>query len=109
MHVELLTQNLLCRLARKRLAAGEQLIRSHAVRENIDAMIDAHHRIRTLPAGTQASVEAFRRADWIDVSRGVTRLLGGPMTAQAGVPAAPAIQAIASSTSEVLENTGPKR
>lgn len=44
-----------------------------AWRDEIDAMINAHHRIRTLPADTQASVEAFRRADWIDVSRGVRR------------------------------------
>jgi len=41
--------------------------------DEIDAMIDAHHRIRELPPGTRASVEVFRRADWIDVSRGVRR------------------------------------
>jgi len=41
--------------------------------DEVDAMIDAHHRVRELPPGTQASVEVFRRADWIDVSRGVRR------------------------------------
>jgi hypothetical protein len=41
--------------------------------QEVDAMIDHHHRIRRLPADTQASVEVFRRADWIDVSNGVLR------------------------------------
>lgn len=41
--------------------------------DEVDAMIDAHHRIRELPPGTRASVEVFRRADWIDVSRGMRR------------------------------------
>ena len=41
--------------------------------DEVDAMIDAHHRVRELPPGTQASVEVFRRADWIDVSRGMRR------------------------------------
>ena len=40
---------------------------------DVDAMIDHHHRIRRMPAATHASVETFRRADWIDVSNGVAR------------------------------------
>ena len=42
-------------------------------RTDVDAMIDHHHRIRRMPPSTQASVETFRRADWIDVSNGVLR------------------------------------
>lgn len=48
--------------------------------EEVEAMIDGHHRIRDMPPGTRASVEAFRRADWIDVSRGV-RSFGLPRIA----------------------------
>jgi hypothetical protein len=40
---------------------------------DVDAMIDHHHRIRRMPDGMPASVETFRRADWIDVSNGVLR------------------------------------
>lgn len=40
---------------------------------DVDAMIDHHHRIRRMPAATHASVETFRRADWIDISNGVVR------------------------------------
>ena len=43
-------------------------------RTDVDAMIDHHHRIRRMPPSTQASVETFRRADWIDVSLGVMRV-----------------------------------
>ena len=42
-------------------------------RTDVDAMIDHHHRIHRMPPSTQASVETFRRADWIDVSNGVLR------------------------------------
>lgn len=42
-------------------------------RTDVDAMIDHHHRIRRMPPSTQASVETFRRADWIDVSNGMLR------------------------------------
>ncbi|HMM26154.1 MAG TPA: hypothetical protein PKA36_15295 [Pseudoxanthomonas mexicana] len=41
--------------------------------DEVDAMIEAHHKIQGTPPGTRASVEAFRRADWIDVSRGLRR------------------------------------
>lgn len=41
--------------------------------DEVDAMIDAHHKIQQTPPGTHASVEAFRRADWVDVSRGLRR------------------------------------
>lgn len=41
--------------------------------DEVDAMIEAHHKIQGAPPGTRASVEAFRRADWIDVSRGLRR------------------------------------
>ncbi|MBD9478209.1 hypothetical protein [Pseudoxanthomonas sp. PXM02] len=44
-----------------------------AWQQDVDAMIDHHHRIRHMPADTHASVEMFRRADWIDVSNGVLR------------------------------------
>ena len=41
--------------------------------DEVDAMIDHHHRLRRMPPEAHASVEMFRRADWIDVSRGVLR------------------------------------
>lgn len=40
---------------------------------DVDAMIAHHHRCRRMPPETHASVETFRRADWIDVSNGVLR------------------------------------
>ena len=39
----------------------------------IDAMIECHHKFMRTPAGTSPAVEAFRRADWIDVSLGMRR------------------------------------
>ena len=36
----------------------------------IDAMIECHHKFMRTPAGTSPAVEAFRRADWIDVMLG---------------------------------------
>lgn len=48
--------------------------------DEVDAMIKAHHKIQETPPGTRASVEAFRRADWIDVSCGLRRF-GLPRTA----------------------------
>lgn len=41
--------------------------------DEVDAMIDHHHRLRRMPPEAHASVEMFRRADWIDVSRGLRR------------------------------------
>lgn len=37
------------------------------------AMIGEHHRISRLPSGLDPRMEAFRRADWIDVSLGLLR------------------------------------
>jgi hypothetical protein len=56
-------------LAREHLAAG-----SHAgwISE-IEAMIENHHKITRARAHPDWLVEGFRRADWIDVSRGFRR------------------------------------
>lgn len=45
----------------------------------IEAMIVEHHRVTTSHANPQSLVESFRRADWIDVSRGLRRF-GLPRT-----------------------------
>lgn len=50
-----------------------QAIGKPAWQEDVDAMIDHHHRIRRMPPDRDASVETFRRADWIDVSNGALR------------------------------------
>ncbi len=39
----------------------------------IEAMIAYHHKITTSPAAPGSLIEAFRRADWIDVTRGFRR------------------------------------
>jgi hypothetical protein len=39
----------------------------------IEAMIANHHKVTTSRANPQLLVESFRRADWIDVSRGLRR------------------------------------
>jgi hypothetical protein len=39
----------------------------------IEAMIEDHHKITTSRADPQLLVESFRRADWIDVTRGLRR------------------------------------
>ena len=39
--------------------------------DEIEAMIQEHHRIRPVRGAGMALVEAFRRADWVDVSRGL--------------------------------------
>jgi len=39
----------------------------------VDAMIECHHKCVRTPVGTSPAVEAFRRADWIDVTLGVRR------------------------------------
>lgn len=44
-----------------------------AWREEIHAMILDHHKITSTRQGRQSLVEAFRRADWIDVSLGLMR------------------------------------
>nr|WP_298132072.1 hypothetical protein [uncultured Pseudoxanthomonas sp.] len=62
------------------LPPSRQLAREHlqvigrpAWQPEVDAMIDHHHKITATPADMPASVEAFRRADWIDVSLGMLR------------------------------------
>ena len=39
----------------------------------IEAMIADHHKVTTSRANPQLLVESFRRADWIDVTRGLRR------------------------------------
>jgi HD domain len=52
----------------------------------IEAMIVDHHKVTTSRANPQLLVESFRRADWIDVTRGL-RSFGLPRTFIAGVAA----------------------
>jgi len=52
----------------------------------IEAMIVDHHKITPSRADPQSLVESFRRADWIDVSRGLRRF-GLPRTFIAAVAA----------------------
>jgi hypothetical protein len=52
----------------------------------IEAMIADHHKVTPSRAAPQSLVESFRRADWIDVSRGVRRF-GVPRTFIAAVVA----------------------
>jgi hypothetical protein len=49
---------------------------SHARAEwvaDVEAMILNHHKITRADADSRSLVEAFRRADWVDVTRGVRR------------------------------------
>ena len=39
----------------------------------IEGMIEDHHKITPSTAGPDSLIEAFRRADWIDVTRGLRR------------------------------------
>ena len=50
----------------------------------IEAMIVDHHKVTPSRANPQLMVESFRRADWIDVSRGLRRF-GVPRTFIAAV------------------------
>jgi hypothetical protein len=50
----------------------------------IEAMIVNHHRITSSRESPQPLVESFRRADWIDVTRGLRRF-GLPPTLMAAV------------------------
>jgi hypothetical protein len=52
----------------------------------IEAMIVDHHKVTRSRANPQSLVESFRRADWVDVSRGVRRF-GLPRTFIAAVAA----------------------
>src|SRR5262245_28894988 len=50
----------------------------------IEAMIEDHHKVTPAHAHPQPLVESFRRADWIDVTRGLRRF-GLPRTFIAAV------------------------
>jgi len=51
--------------------------------DDVLAMIRQHHKITTCPAHSSALVEAFRQADWCDVSLGLLRFkLKGEFLAQ---------------------------
>jgi hypothetical protein len=52
----------------------------------IEAMIVDHHKVTPSRASPQSLVESFRRADWIDVTRGLRRF-GLPRTFVAAVAA----------------------
>lgn len=39
----------------------------------VERMIEDHHKITPSTAGSDSLIEAFRRADWIDVTRGLRR------------------------------------
>lgn len=41
--------------------------------DEITAMIDHHHKVTACGPRERASVETFRRADWVDVSKGALR------------------------------------
>jgi len=67
-------------IARKHLAARGM---ANGIPE-IEAMIMDHHKVTPSRADPQSLVESFRRADWIDVSRGL-RKFGLPHTFIAAV------------------------
>ena len=52
----------------------------------IAAMIENHHKVTPSRAQPKSLVESFRRADWIDVTRGL-RTFGLPRTFVAAVAA----------------------
>ena len=52
----------------------------------IEAMIEDHHKVTASGANPELLVESFRRADWIDVTRGLRRF-GLPGSFIAGVAA----------------------
>jgi hypothetical protein len=59
------------------LGPSKQLAREHLAKTNQDAwideietMIEQHHRLRKYKANPDWLAEPFRKADWIDVSRG---------------------------------------
>lgn len=68
------------------IAPSVELARAHLVAREladwipeIEAMILDHHKVTPTRPGAQSLVEAFRRADWIDVTLGL-RSLGLPRT-----------------------------
>jgi len=59
------------------LRPSKQLARDYLAKTNqgawgeeIEAMIEQHHKLRKFTANSMWLVEPFRKADWIDVSRG---------------------------------------
>jgi hypothetical protein len=69
-------------LAHEHLAARRM---AHWIPE-IEAMIVNHHKVTPARANPPSLVESFRRADWIDVTRGLRRF-GLPRTCVAAVAA----------------------
>lgn len=68
------------------IAPSIDLARAHLARHGLDdwalevsAMIREHHKVTTWRTRPEWLVEAFRRADWIDVTRGLRRF-GLPRT-----------------------------
>lgn len=62
------------------LEPSKQLAREYLAKSNqgeyggeIETMIEQHHKIRKFKANPEWLVEPFRKADWIDVSRGKLR------------------------------------
>ena len=69
------------------IGLAHDYLRAHARQDwsaEIEAMISDHHKITTSAADPKSLVEAFRRADWIDVTRGL-RGFGVPRRFLAGV------------------------
>jgi hypothetical protein len=62
-------------LGPSRKLAREYLANTHRESwgEEIEAMIEQHHKLTKYKANSESLVELFRRADWIDVSRGKLR------------------------------------
>lgn len=62
------------------LGPSKQLAREHLAKSNqsgwseeIETMIDQHHKLRQFKTNLSWLAEPFRKADWIDVSRGKLR------------------------------------
>lgn len=60
------------------LAPSRRLVREYLIlikrpqwTEELEAMIEYHHRMRSYPGNPGWLVEPFRRADWVDVSLGM--------------------------------------
>lgn len=62
-------------LGPSRALAREYLARTNqgAWREEIETMIEQHHKLTEYKANPHWLVESFRKADWIDVSRGTLK------------------------------------
>jgi hypothetical protein len=69
-------------IAREHLAARGM---ADWIRE-IEAMIVDHHKVTASGASPQLLVESFRRADWIDVTRGFRRLVFPVRSSRVSLP-----------------------